>query len=115
MTRTARRVALSALVVATLVAVCPAAAAQEAQPPAAPASEPPITQAPLPPAQDGFVPVRPGELQQEQLPAAPLVFVAYSVVWLALLLYVFLLWRRLAGIERDLREVTAKLPASPRT
>ncbi len=90
MTRTVRRVALAALVVSALVVVAPVAAAQGAQPPAAPASEPPITQAPLPPAaQDGFVPVRPGELEQEQLPAAPLVFVAYSVVWLALVVYVF--------------------------
>ena len=60
---------------------------------------------------DGFVPVRPGELDQEQLPAAPLVFVAYSVVWLALIFYVFLLWRRLASVERELRDVSARLQA----
>ena len=111
MTRTMRRVAL-ALVVMALVAVCPVAAAQGAQPPAAPASEPPITQAPLPPvAQDGFVPLKPGELAQEQLPAAPLVFAAYSVIWLALVSYVFLLWRRLTNVEREIREVSAKLQA----
>jgi CcmD family protein len=112
MTRTVRRVALATLAVTMLVAVCPVVAAQGAQPPAAPASEPPITQAPLPPpAQDGFVPVRPGELEQEQLPAAPLVFVAYSVVWLALVSYVFVLWRRLTNVERELRDVSAKLQA----
>ena len=112
MTRTVRRVGLAALVVSTLAVLVPAAAAQGAQPPAAPPSEPPITQAPLPPvAQDGFVPVRPGELEQEQLPAAPLVFVAYSVVWVALVFYVFLLWRRLTNVERELRDVSTKLQA----
>jgi CcmD family protein len=60
-------------------------------------------------AQDGFVPVRPGELGQEQLPAAPLVFAAYSVIWMALIVYVFLLWRRLTNVERELRDVSAKL------
>ena len=112
MTRTVRRVGLAALVVSTLAVLVPAAAAQGAQPPAAPPSEPPITQAPLPPvAQDGFVPVRPGELEQEQLPAAPLVFVAYSVVWLALVGYVFVLWRRITNVERELKDVSAKLSA----
>jgi CcmD family protein len=105
-----RHLAWAALVVSVLAAVAPSAAAQGAQPPAAPASEPPITQAPLPPlAQDGFVPVRPGELEQEQLPAAPLVFVAYSIVWLALVAYVFVLWRRLTAVERELKDVSAKL------
>ncbi len=112
MTRTVRRVVLAALVVSALFVADAAPAAQGAQPPAAPASEPPITQAPLPPvAQDGFVPVRPGELEQEQLPAAPLVFVAYSVVWLALVGYVFVLWRRITNVERELKDVSAKLSA----
>jgi CcmD family protein len=104
------RAAQAALVVTALVALGAIASAQGGQPPAPPASEPPITQAPLPPvAQDGFVPVRPGEMGQEQLPAAPLVFVAYSVIWLALVSYVFLLWRRVTTVERELREVSAKL------
>jgi CcmD family protein len=64
-----------------------------------------------PAAQDGFVPVRPGELDREQLPAAPLVFTAYAVIWMALIAYVFLLWRRLAAVERELRDVHAKLQA----
>lgn len=107
-----RQLAWAALVVAALGATSPVAGAQGAQPSTAPASEPPITQAPLPPlAQDGFVPVRPGELEQEQLPAAPLVFVAYSVVWLALVGYVFVLWRRLTIVERELKDVSAKLSA----
>jgi CcmD family protein len=102
-----------ALVVSAFVIRAPIVTAQgAAQPPAAPAPEAPITQAPLPPLpQDGFVPVKPGELEQEQLPAAPLIFVAYSVVWLALVVYVFLLWRRLTNVERELRDVSAKLQA----
>ena len=65
----------------------------------------------LRPLRTDFRPVKPGELEQEQIPAAPLVFVAYSVVWLALVAYVFVLWRRLTTVERELREVSAKLHA----
>ena len=57
----------------------------------------------------GFVPVQPGGTGQETLPATPLVFVAYAFVWVALLAYVLLLWRRLARLERELAEVRAKL------
>jgi CcmD family protein len=53
------------------------------------------------PAQDGFVPV--GQLPAvEQLPAAPLVIAAYAFIWVALLVYVGLLWRRVAGVDREL-------------
>jgi CcmD family protein len=65
-------------------------------------------------AQGEFVPVKPGELGQEQLPAAPLVFAAYSVVWLALLTYVFMLWRRLTRVERDLADVSSRLSRTRR-
>lgn len=52
-------------------------------------------------AQDGFVPV--GQLPSvEQLPAAPLVIAAYAFIWVAMLAYLFLLWRRLASVDRDL-------------
>jgi CcmD family protein len=60
----------------------------------------------------GFVPVKPGETGQETLPATPLVFVAYAFVWVALLGYVVLLWRRLGRVERELADVRAKLRAS---
>ena len=60
----------------------------------------------------GFVPVKPGETGQETLPATPLVFVAYAFVWVALLGYVVLLWRRLGRVERELDQVRAKLQAS---
>jgi CcmD family protein len=69
----------------------------------------PSAQTTPPAAQDGFVTVAPGELGQEQLPAAPLVFAAYAFVWLALVTYVFLLWRRLVRVEHDLHDVSERL------
>jgi len=67
------------------------------QPPAAP-----------PAAQDGFVPM--SELApREMLPATPLVFYAYAFVWLALIVYVFTIWRRMARVEQDLAEVQRRL------
>lgn len=59
---------------------------------------------------EGMVPFRPGE-QQETLPATPLVFAAYAFVWVALIVYVFVLWRRLGHVERELAEVRTQLRA----
>jgi CcmD family protein len=57
---------------------------------------------PTPPAAtDGFVPVT--DLPPaEQLPAAPLVLGAYAFIWVAVLAYVALLWRRQGAIQKDL-------------
>lgn len=64
---------------------------------------------------DGFVPVTPADrASQEQLPATPLVFAAYAFVWVALLVYVFTLWRRVARVERELADVNARLRESRR-
>jgi len=57
--------------------------------------------------QSEFVPA--DTLPQEVLPATPLVFAAYAFVWLALVVYVFALWRRLGRVERELADVRAKL------
>jgi CcmD family protein len=65
-------------------------------------------------APEAFQPLTPGELAQEQLPAAPLVFAAYAFVWLALLIYVLFLWRRLTQVDRDLADVHARLEAKRR-
>ena len=35
--------------------------------------------------------------------------VAYAFVWVALLAYVFLLWRRLGRVEHELADVNARL------
>jgi CcmD family protein len=58
--------------------------------------------------QGEFLPVAPGELQ-EQLPAAPLVFAAYGIVWLVFAFYLFSIWKRVRQVEAELRVVTAKL------
>jgi CcmD family protein len=57
---------------------------------------------------DDFVAAKPGEIQ-ESLPATPFVFIAYGFVWLALAVYVFFMWRRLARVERDIADVRGRL------
>lgn len=57
---------------------------------------------------DGFVPMRPDQMQ-EQLPAAPLVFAAYAIAWVGVLVYVLMMWRRLGRVERELAEVQARI------
>jgi CcmD family protein len=70
-----------------------------------------MQQPPAPP--DGFVPASslPG---QEQLPAAPLVIVAYAVVWLLVLGYLWSIWNRLSRAERELADVTRRFAAGQR-
>ena len=46
---------------------------------------------------------------REVLPATPLVFYAYAFVWVALIGYVFLMWRRMARMEQDLAAVQRRL------
>ncbi|HKW03155.1 MAG TPA: CcmD family protein [Vicinamibacterales bacterium] len=64
--------------------------------------------------QKEFVPVQPGALQ-ESIPAAPLVFVAYGFVWVALAVYVVVLWRRIANVERELGDLNRRLGAARRS
>jgi CcmD family protein len=57
------------------------------------------------PGQSEFVPV--DQLPAtEQLPAAPLLIGAYIFVWVALMAYIWSIWRRLAKVERDISEVS---------
>ena len=58
-------------------------------------------------AQEGFVPAT--SITTESLPATPLLYAAYGAVWVILLLYVFVLAKRLTRVERDLRDVTARI------
>jgi CcmD family protein len=52
-------------------------------------------------AREGYVPVK--DLPAaEQLPAAPLVLGAYAFIWIALLAYLWTIWRRLASVDREL-------------
>jgi CcmD family protein len=64
---------------------------------------------PSPPGQSELVPISqlpPGE----QLPAAHLLIGAYVFVWLALLAYLWSLWRRLGTLERELQMLARRLP-----
>ena len=101
MTKTLLRWSAGVMVVlTTFVLTAPhALAALAQQPPAGGQSEfVPIDQ--LPPA--------------EQLPAAPLLIAAYAVAWVAVLAYVWSIWRRLAVVERELKDVARKIGESQR-
>ena len=45
---------------------------------------------------------------QDQVPAAPLLVGAYAFVLVALVVYVWLLWRRLAKVEREMSALAAR-------
>jgi CcmD family protein len=63
--------------------------------------------------QGGFVPI--DQLPApESFPAAPLVIAAYAFAWLAVLVYVFSVWRRLDRVESELREVIGRLEGGGR-
>jgi CcmD family protein len=66
---------------------------------------------PAPPssAQGDFVPVNALPPQAEQLPAAPLVIGAYAFVWVALLFYVWSLWKRMTKLERELADLQRRV------
>ena len=52
--------------------------------------------------QDGFVPAN-SLPPADQLPAAPLLVTAYAFVWVALMIYLWSIWRRLTRVEEDMR------------
>jgi CcmD family protein len=63
------------------------------------ASQAPAGQAPA--GQSEFVPIN--EVPPaDQLPAAPLLVTAYAFVWIALMIYLWSIWRRLGKVEREL-------------
>jgi len=82
--------------VVVLLVLAVGALAMAGQPPATPA------------AQEGFVPVN-SLPQAEQLPAAPLLIAAYAFVWVALMMYVWFLWRRMTRVERELAELNRRV------
>ncbi len=57
--------------------------------------------------QGGFVPVDSVPLA-DQLPAAPLLITAYAFVWIAVMVYLFSIWRRLNKVEADMRALAQK-------
>src|SRR5688572_28855446 len=64
---------------------------------------------PLPqPAQEEFVPI--SEVPpSEQLPAARLLIAAYAFVWIAMMVYVWSIWRRMRRIETELQRVAERV------
>jgi CcmD family protein len=70
-----------------------------------------VAQQPAPPAstQGDFVPVSALPTQAEQLPAAPLVMAAYGFVWVAVLVYVWSLWKRMTRLERELADLQRRV------
>ena len=74
----------------------------------APAGAAAWQQQPPPDAKQEYVPVDPAA-EQEQLPAAPLVIGAYSVVWIGVVLYLWSIWQRLSRVERELAQVSRRV------
>jgi CcmD family protein len=62
-----------------------------------------------PAGQGGFVPVDSVPLS-DQLPAAPLLITAYAFVWVAVMFYLWTIWRRLNKVEDEMRALAQKLP-----
>ena len=63
-----------------------------------------------PPGQGAFVPV--DQLPPaDQLPAAPLLIAAYAFVWVAVLFYVWTIWRRLNQVEKDMHALERRSQA----
>ena len=62
-----------------------------------------------PKGQSEFVPVNEVPAA-DQLPAAPLLIIAYAFVWAATLVYVWSIWRRMNKVEADMRTLAQKIP-----
>jgi CcmD family protein len=62
-----------------------------------------------PPPQTEYLPVKPGTVV-EQLPAAPLLIAAYTFVWIALIVYLWTIWRRISKVEADMRALARRSP-----
>lgn len=79
-----------------------------AQEPPPPPTTPPATTEQSQAAMDGFIPM--SEMTtREILPATPLVFYAYGFVWIALLGYLWAIWRRVDRVEQDIARVRRRL------
>ena len=96
------RLVISFVLVATAL-VCTSA-------PVTAAAQPPAAKGQPPGGQGEFVPVT--ELPPaDQLPAAPLLVTAYAFVWVAVLFYVWTVWRRLNKVEKDMQALARRSQA----
>jgi len=59
------------------------------------------------PAQDEFVPLD-SIPPEDQLPAAPLLVSAYALLWIAVLGYLWSIWRRMMTVERELADLSRR-------
>ena len=60
-----------------------------------------------PPGQSEYVPVK--DLPPtDQMPAAPLLIAAYAFVWIAVMFYLWTIWRRLGKVEAEMRALAQK-------
>ena len=50
----------------------------------------------------------------EQMPSAPLVIAAYAFVWLAFMVYVWLMWRKLGKVDQELHALSAQIASRER-
>jgi CcmD family protein len=46
----------------------------------------------------------------DQLPAAPLLVTAYAFAWIAVMVYLWSIWRRLNKVEDEMRALSQKVP-----
>lgn len=66
-----------------------------------------FAQQPQEPAREQYVPI--DQLPpSEQMPSAPLVVAAYSVVWLVAMFYAWTIWRRIGKVEDDLQALARR-------
>jgi CcmD family protein len=45
----------------------------------------------------------------EQMPSAPLVIAAYAFVWLAFMFYVWMMWKKLGKVDRELAQLSTQI------
>jgi CcmD family protein len=60
------------------------------------------------PGQTEFVPMTEVPAS-EQLPAARLLIAAYAFVWVAMMAYLWSIWRRLGKVEREMSELSRQI------
>ena len=75
---------------------------------AAASAVPALAQAPAgTAAQDGFVPIT-SLPPSQQLPAAPFLIGAYAFIWLAVMFYLWSIWRRLGKVEQEMHVLESR-------
>jgi CcmD family protein len=99
------------LVLLMCAVLAPAASAQQPAPQQPQAQPPTSTGA----AQEGFVPVDQLPKPQDTIPAPRLVAAAYGFVWLAVLVYVWSVRKRLTTVERELQAITRRVDSGGRS